>query len=233
MICFSKDRAFQLDQLLLSATRHLLLSGPSKEGDVGGDEETEKSSKIARGFELHVSVLYRVSPTSRGSPVLTTAATAQKYPPEPCSKVDSNSNNSRSSGSRSNRRNNDQERSPGPKHTMQESYDLVQKRHPCVSFVREKPGQFCDQLCELVQHVPRRDVLDHEIEEEHNINEQEETCGRYVLFAVDDMFFYNDCSLPHATRLLEVGELSCSVCSTASAREMGGGVLALDPRLPS
>ena len=85
---------------------------------------------------------------------------------------------------------------------MQESYDLVHRRHPDVVFVREKPGEFCDQLSSLV-----RAAAGNVAESEDAEGKEEEKEERFVMFAVDDMFFYRDFGLPSALGLLSTGKL--------------------------
>ena len=94
---------------------------------------------------------------------------------------------------------------------MQESYDLVHRRHPSVDFVRETPGGFCDQLSSLVRAAPgviagSEVVRGKEEEKAGEEEEEEEEEERFVMFAVDDMFFYRDIDLPSALRLLSRGE---------------------------
>lgn len=88
---------------------------------------------------------------------------------------------------------------------MQESYDLVQQRHPSVTFVSETPGGFCDQLSSLVRAAPGEVA-----EVVGGKEEEEEGEERFVMFAVDDMFFYRDFCLSSALRLLGTGELCMS-----------------------
>lgn len=87
---------------------------------------------------------------------------------------------------------------------MQESYDLVQRRHPDVAFVRENPGGFCDQLSSLVRAAAGKVAESEDAEGKEEKEEEEES---FVMFAVDDMFFYRDFGLPSALRLLATGKL--------------------------
>lgn len=89
---------------------------------------------------------------------------------------------------------------------MQESYDLVQRRHPGVTFVRENPGEFCDQLSSLVRAAAGKVAESEDVE-----GKEEEKEERFVLFAVDDMLFYRDFGLPSALRLLATGRLRLRV----------------------
>lgn len=176
MICFSKNRAFQLDQLLGSSKRHLQLVQ-----EKGRDSEGEGQEPA----QLRISVLYVASaarssdaaPDMAGSGV-GVVAEQEVWPAGP-------------------------ESAPSPSgsdRTMEESYDIVRCRHPDVRFVRERPGEFCDQLCSLVREetgepAPASTGDGHEGREE-----------RFVLFAVDDMFFYRDFELPGALELLSTGD---------------------------
>lgn len=82
---------------------------------------------------------------------------------------------------------------------VQASYDLVIRRHPEVNFVRESPGQFADQLRELVRRSETGRFGAAATGEECRRR------GDFVLFAVDDMFFYRDFEVADATRLLHEG----------------------------
>lgn len=173
MICFSKDRAFQLDQLLESSKRHLQLVQKK-----GCDSEEEGQEPA----QLCISVLYVASagpspdaaPEAAGSSVVAEEVVGAAGPETAPS-------------------------SPGSGRTMEESYDIVRRRHPDVRFVRERPGEFCGQLCSLVREETGEpapaSVGEHETGEE-----------RFVLFAVDDMFFSRDFELPGAFELLSTGD---------------------------
>eukprot|EP00903_Cladosiphon_okamuranus_P010619 g10042.t1 len=175
MICFSKDRAFQLDQLLESSKRHLQFVHEMGRGCAGEPREPD---------QLRVSVLYVASaapsPDAAPSPGAPDTAGKVGVPEEvlraagpgaaPCSS--------------------------GSGRTMEESYAIVRRRHPDVRFVRERPGEFCDQLRSLV----REEAGDPAPETTGGAFEGGEE--RFVLFAVDDMFFYHDFELPVALELL-------------------------------
>ncbi|CAM9942030.1 unnamed protein product [Ascophyllum nodosum] len=161
MICFSKDRAFQLDQLLESSSRHLLLA----------DEDQSSGIRVT----LHTSVLFIVSPPSAAAAAAAATSTT------------STANTAGRSGALGE---GNVSVSPvgGPVRSMEDSYDMVRRRHPSVTFIREEPGRFCDQLLELVESSKDR--------------KQGGEAEAFVLFAVDDMFFYRDFGLPGALRLL-------------------------------
>lgn len=173
MICFSKDRAFQLDQLLESSKRHLRL----------GRERGREGEALA---QLSVSVLYVAS------------APSSHPPPETADEAAASQEVAAAAGFAT---------APalsGSGRTMEESYDIVRRRHPSVRFVRERPGEFCDQLCSLVREETG-DPAPGSTGDGHKGGEE-----RFVLFAVDDMFFYRDFELPGALELLSTGE--CRGC---------------------
>lgn len=170
MICFSKDRAFQLDQLLESSTRHLRLAQEEKAGEEGAGTPA---------VQLRLSVLYLASSATAAAATGAEAGDALS--------------------------------SPRTGRTMQDSYDLVQRRHPGVRFVRERPGEFCDQLCSLVGEGSEEGGTGGTGDGFEGGADDEE---RFVLFAVDDMFFYRDFELPGALRLLARGESNrCLWCA--------------------
>jgi len=178
MICFSKDRAFQLDQLLESSKTHLQLA---QEKTRGCREES------GGGARLRISVLYlaSVAPADVGDTAAGSEAAPDGTPPA-----------SGTTGAQS---------STCSSRTMEESYHIVRQRHPDVRFVRERPGEFCDQLCSLVGETGS-DEGSGQKGDEHELGGQE----TFVMFAVDDMFFYRDFELPSALRLLSRGEcLGC------------------------
>lgn len=186
LICFSKDRAFQLDQLLESADRHLqLVEHGGGEGDSGSAPPTVR---------LQMSVLYLTTDTAGGDGI-TAEDTAAPSPrgagaPEdaPVEKAtEASSSPSPTHGAQNRRR------------TMEESYSLVRRRHPGVKFVRERPGEFCDQLCSLLGEDRRKGAKGREDED------RDSEAAAFVLFAVDDMFFYRDFELPGALSLLTRG----------------------------
>lgn len=202
MICFSKDRAFQLDQLLESAERHLRL------GERGGRVEEGDSSSAPPSIQLHVSVLYLVSDPTAGGGAAGDDATAPSLPSSRCEAgalEDARAEKAREASP-----------SPSPTHgarsrTMDESYSLVQRRHPSVKFLRERPGEFCDQLCSLLGEDWGLAAKGREEGEDGG----EERGAAFVLFAVDDMFFYRDFDLPGALSVLARGEWN-SVAPTAN-----------------
>ena len=198
MICFSKDRAFQLDQLLESSSRHLLLA----------DEDQSSGIRVT----LRTSVLFIVSPPSAAAAAAaatstTSTASTRATPVKPkvissqvvniggknsarlCGSVGSNTAGRSGALGEGN-----VSVSPvgGPVRSMEDSYDMVRRRHPSVTFICEEPGRFCDQLLELVESSKDR--------------KQGGEAEAFVLFAVDDMFFYRDFGLPGALRLLSSGE---------------------------
>ncbi|CAM9623936.1 unnamed protein product, partial [Discosporangium mesarthrocarpum] len=140
MVCFSKDRAFQLDQLLQSVSRHLTTDG----------------------VLLKISVLYAIEAGER---------------------ID------RKEGLDSRR---DEETDHG--WSMSDSYNAVASLHRGVNFVREESGSFYSQLREIIKD-PGGQGVDR---------------SAFVLFAVDDMFFYDHCPLLKATVLLDTDQsVSC------------------------
>lgn len=199
MICFSKDRAFQLDQLLESANRHLLL--------------TDEDQVVRAPVTLRISVLYTFStPSPVGSMTSSTAApaTAARVVPTPAQAVDNHDEGVTSrccsvADSIPVRTNDGHGQTTavsasgleGLTRSMEASYDLVRQRHPAVTFIHEKPGLFCDQLLELVANGEN--------------NHQQGGVERFVVFAVDDMLFYRDFNLPGALRLLSRGESSACI----------------------
>lgn len=199
MICFSKDRAFQLDQLLESANRHLQLT----------DEDQVAGAPVT----LRISVLYTFSAPPPEDSVTTstaTAATATRVVPTPAQAVDNHDEGITPrccivSGSISVRTTAGHGQTTavsasgveGLTRSMEDSYDLVRQRHPAVTFIHEKPGMFCDQLLELLANREK--------------NRQQGGVERFVLFAVDDMLFYRDFNLPGALRVLSSGESSACV----------------------
>lgn len=190
MICFSKNRAFQLDQLLESSKRHLRLVQEENERAGEGGPRIQTPA-----VHLRVSVLYLASSTTTAAAATAVGASTggkeqeaalSSSPPAGC-------------GCR----------------TMRDSYDLVKRRHPGVRFVRERPGEFCEQLCSLICEGQRGEESEGAVAAERtgddgfkegdgeaNDNDEE----NFVLFAVDDMFFYSDFKLPAALRLLTRGE---------------------------
>lgn len=94
---------------------------------------------------------------------------------------------------------------------MEESYNLVRRRHPNVRFLRERPGEFCTQFRSLVSEEWEESA------KEGEGGQDEEGGEAFVLFAVDDMFFYRDFRLPDAVRLLATGEswTACVCCRHA------------------
>ncbi|CAM9163920.1 unnamed protein product [Choristocarpus tenellus] len=154
LICFSKDRAFQLDQLLQSTSRHLL-----------SDEIYLRISilYVATGEALELSS-HMVGSVSSEQHVDRQRGTGchdeGKLP---------NWNNVR--GTR--------------KWEMSDSYDFVRSVHPGVNFLREQKGGFYRQLRELIGD-----------------GRGEGGRNSFVLFAVDDMLFYDDFPLYKAVRIL-------------------------------
>lgn len=196
MICFSKDRAFQLDQLLESANHHLLL--------------TDEDQVVGAPVTLRISVLYTFStppPVASVTSSTAAAATAARVVPTPAQAVDNHDEGITArccsvAGSIPVRTNDGHGQTTaipasGPEgltRSMEDSYDLVRQRHPAVTFIHEKPGLFCDQLLELVANGEN--------------NRQQGGVERFVVFAVDDMLFYRDFNLPGALRVLSRGESS-------------------------
>lgn len=175
MICFSKDRAFQLEQLLKSSKRHLRLV----------QEKTRESKGEGRErVQLCVSVLYVASAAPSPDAAPQTAAGVGAVAEDVVAAAGPEAAPSSSGSGR----------------TMQESYDIVRRRHPDVRFVRERPGEFCGQLRSLVSEE-MGDQAPGSTGDEHEGGEE-----RFVLFAVDDMFFYRDFELPGALKLLATGE---------------------------
>ncbi|CAN0087054.1 unnamed protein product, partial [Ectocarpus sp. 4 AP-2014] len=184
MICFSKDRAFQLDQLLASASRHLCLA--QEGGRQGGGEAGDYL--VVPPVRLRVSVLYLATAgVAAGAAAAATVAPVPHATAAPAAAAADESpgeGEGRTIGSSS------------PHETMEESYDLIRRRHPNVRFLRERLGEFCTQL---------RSLVGEEWEESAKEGEgghDEEGGEAFVLFAVDDMFFYRDFRLPDAVRLL-------------------------------
>lgn len=174
MICFSKDRAFQLDQLLESSKRHLKLVQETRRKRAGEPQEPT---------QLRVSVLYVASAALSPGAALESAGEGVVHE-EVVRAAGPETAPSSSGGCR----------------TMEESYDIVRRRHPDVRFVRERSGEFCDQLCSLVREEtgdPAPGTTGGECEGREE---------RFVLFAVDDMFFYRDFELPGALELLSTGD---------------------------
>eukprot|EP00752_Nemacystus_decipiens_P002571 g2409.t1 len=174
MICFSKDRAFQLDQLLESSKRHLRLVQDKGDGCEGGRQEPA---------QLRISVLYvaGAAPSPDNEPETASKGGVGVVAEEATGPAGPEAAPSSSASGRC---------------TMEESYDIVRRRHPDVRFVRERAGGFCGQLRSLVREeagepTPPGTGGEHEGREE-----------RFVLFAVDDMFFYRDFELPGALELL-------------------------------
>lgn len=211
MVCFSKDRAFQLDQLLESAKRHLLLV-------IEGQEMPTAAGRII----LRISVLYTTTATETtradeeaiGSkePLETTAVAvgtaATAGSPEGNSSQGSEQQHHKEDETNKNKDNSDSDSATCPNkeafctpknRTMQQSYDLVRRRHPGVKFVREEPGKFCDQLLKLVGGEGGGG-------DGKGRREEDEGVERFVMFAVDDMFFYRDFGLLGALQLLSKGQ---------------------------
>lgn len=188
MICFSKDRAFQLDQLLASASRHLCLA--QEGGRQGGGEAGD--DLVVTPVRLGVSVLYLATAgVAAGAAAAVTVAPVPRATAAPAAAAAAESPGEGAGRTRG---------SSSPHETMEESYDLVRRRHPNVRFLRERPGEFCTQL---------RSLVGEEWEESAKGGEgghDEEGGEAFVLFAVDDMFFYRDFGLHHAVRLLATGE---------------------------
>ncbi|CAM9450282.1 unnamed protein product [Ectocarpus sp. 13 AM-2016] len=184
MICFSKDRAFQLDQLLASASRHLCLSqeGERQGGGEAGDD------LVVPPVRLRVSVLYLATAgVAAGAAAAATVAPVPRATAAPAATTAAESPGEGGGRTRG---------SSSPHETMEESYDLIRRRYPNVRFLRERPGEFCTQLRSLVGEEWEESVA--EGKGGHN----EEVGEAFVLFAVDDMFFYRDFRLPDAVRLL-------------------------------
>ncbi|CAM9333384.1 unnamed protein product [Pylaiella littoralis] len=185
MICFSKNRAFQLDQLLESSMRHLLFA--KEESGQGGQEGARTKNP---GVQLRVSVLYLASGFSAATDLNVDVAAAA------AAATRGKEKGAALSSSRSGCR------------TMQGSYDLVQQKHPGVRFVRERPGEFCKQLCSLVGEEQRGEEtvaagpMGGDGFEEGGEAADNDVGETFVLFAVDDMFFYRDFELSAALRLL-------------------------------
>ncbi|CAN0298631.1 unnamed protein product, partial [Ectocarpus sp. 12 AP-2014] len=184
MICFSKDRAFQLDQLLASASRHLCLA---QEGETQGGREAGDDLMVPP-VRLRVTVLYLA--TAGVAAGAAAAATVAPVPRATAAPVAAAAAESQGEGGGRTRG------SSSPHETMEESYDLIRRRHPNVRFLRERPGEFCTQFRSLVGEEWEESAK--EGEDGHD----EEGGEAFVLFAVDDMFFYRDFMLPDAVRLL-------------------------------
>lgn len=173
LICFSKDRAFQLDQCLASASRHLLVEGSPTE------------------LSLRVSVLYVA--TGGVAAAKTTAATdttgTTATPTATAAEIDHVQQRQKQPQRTAATTVHGGDQAEKEAQDMLESYNLVRRRHPAVVFVQEQPGLFCDQLVQLLK-------------------DEQEGEKNFVLFVVDDMFFYRDFDLSGAVGLLAKGE-SC------------------------
>lgn len=162
LICFSKDRAFQLDQLLKSVKRHVL-------------GRTVINARL--------SVLYLATGDGESSMDL-----VGKH-------LDRGVQNTSDTGApHQKQQSRDQGKTferiaprGGQKLYMEDSYALVAQRHQDVTFVKEQEGKFRRQLEGLVQHKVAGET-------------------NFVLFVVDDMFFYRDFDVANAVDLLQNGE---------------------------
>lgn len=189
LICFSKDRAFQLDQLLKSIKRHLLakasvslrisvlylttgvLGKPDgcKNGNGSGRHEKSLAKDDKRDAVGGTETVLSVS----GADYKALTLNQKTAPAHECLYLDPD-DQSRGDAPRA------------PESLMEDSYALVARRHQDVRFVRERQGEFCEQLEELVREELTSDTS-------------------FVLFAVDDMFFYRDVDLSSATEALKQG----------------------------
>lgn len=189
LICFSKDRAFQLDQFLASASRHLLVGRSGIE------------------LSLRVSVLY----VATGG--LTTAKTTASYTTgttaTPAASTADIDNVQQQPQPRSTVHGDDQAKKEAG--DMLASYNLVRRRHPAVALVQEKPETFCDQLVELLKEAEGREEAGAETPADCKEGDEQQEENNFVLFAVDDMFFYQDYDLSGAVRLLAKGESFCTM----------------------
>lgn len=212
LICFSKNRAFQLDQLLQSAKRHLLGVGEVEDGEPAimvrisvlylVDSETKQKQSNARAHQNHPpSATTPKKQDASDSHVNDETLAATRGEHKEINLVDGAQRAENQALSI---------REARAETSMHDSYDLVRRRHHDVKFVEERPGEFCDQLSALVRQGGAGQGADKvvavERESDWEREKESESTNSLVMFAVDDMFFYRDFDLHDAVRLLHNGK---------------------------